>query len=94
MSTAEDTGARAFLHAKDRDITEDEWEELSEQMGQAYRRGDMKEVLRIGSMIPVDANVAMAIKKVYGKNALLHKSIDLTMANLKWGEGWLDEPND
>ncbi len=83
-----------FLHGKDRNFTTEEWEILSEQIGQAFRRGDMEEVCRIGSIIPLDANVAKAFKEIYGKQRLLDAEMDLTEATLKWGEGWLDGPND
>ncbi|MDR2981537.1 MAG: hypothetical protein LBV12_04730 [Puniceicoccales bacterium] len=91
MTTA--TEEAVFLRGKNRNFTSGEWEELSEQMGQAFRRGDLDEVCRIGDMIPVHPNIAKAFKEVYGKQRLLDAEVDLTEANHKWGEGWLDEPN-
>lgn len=89
MTTA--TEKEIFLRGKDRNFTAEEWEVLSEQMGQAFRRGDLEEVCRIGRIIPVDPYTAKAFKQINGKEWLLELGCDLTEANLKWGKDWLDE---
>lgn len=88
------TKKEIFLHGKDRDFTAEEWEELSEQIGQAFRRGDLEEVRRIGKMVPADPITAKALKNAFGKDWVIEKGFDLTEANRKWGEGWLDGPED
>ena len=83
-----------FLHGKGRNFNETEVIELYRLIDEAEERGDEAEYWRLTLMIPIDPDVAMADKQVYGKEHLLSMGFDLTEANLKWGEGWLDEPND
>ncbi|MDR1519513.1 MAG: hypothetical protein LBU23_05135 [Planctomycetota bacterium] len=82
-----------YLHGKDRTFTRDEIDELDRLKDAAKERGDEEEYLRLAKIIPLDPDVAMADKEVYGKEHLLSMGFDLTEADLKWGEGWLDEDN-
>lgn len=85
---------KIFLHGRNRDFTGEEFDELSDMMGEALMRGDKEEVRRIGRIIPANPITAMAFKQVYGKEWLINTGADLTEATLYWGEGWLDEPDE
>jgi hypothetical protein len=87
------TGKAIFRHGRDHDFTEEEFFALQDKAMDAYDRGDIKEFLRITDILPANPNVAKAFKEVYGKEVILSSGRDLTEANLKWGEGWLNEPN-
>jgi hypothetical protein len=60
----------------------------------AIRRGDDAEFERLCGIIPADPDIAMAFKEVYGKEYLLELGLDLTEADLKFGDGWLDGSNE
>lgn len=72
--------------------TDDEHMSHIDEMLAAFKRGDTMEGIRIGQIMPFNPIMAMAIKNVYGKEYLLDMGLNLTRANEKWGEGWLDEP--
>lgn len=87
------TAKEIYMHSKDRGFTEEEYDALSDEMMEAREKGDMEEYERLGKMLPTNPDVAMIFKEVYGKEHLLALGLDLTEANLRFGEGWLDEPN-
>ncbi len=83
-----------FRHGRDRDFTEDEYFALLDEGERAKDRGDMKEYERIRALMPANPEVMKAFKEVYGKEFVLSCGLDLTEANLKFGKGWLDEPDE
>lgn len=90
MSTAFENES-TLTHARDRTYTEAEIESLTDQMNEAYIKGDKEEFVRIARIIPLSPIWATAIKEVYGKDYLLGLGFDLTEATFQLGEGWLDE---
>jgi hypothetical protein len=94
MTTAVQTERKVFMHGADRDFTAKEISELIRQASEAYGRKDREEFYRLAKTIPFNPVVAKAIKAVYGKEKLLSGDCDLTEANLVFGEGWLDEPEE
>lgn len=88
-------GARVvYRHGRERDFTEEEYYALSDEIRAAKERGDMETYDRLFDILPVNPDVVMAFKKVYGKEYVLNMNLDLTEANLRFGEGWLDAPNE
>ncbi len=83
-----------YRHGKDRNFTEEEYHSLYQEMWTAKERGDMETYERLSDLLPVNPDVAKAFKEVYGKEYLLAMGLDLTEASFKFGEGWLDAPND
>lgn len=80
-----------FLHTAHGNITYAEFEELGDRILAADERGDKAEVTRLLKSLPLDPDYAMAKKVLMGKERLLAQGWDLTEANMKFGEGWLDE---
>ncbi len=93
MPTAVQAEEKVFMHGERRNYTVEEFDELVEDLTTAYANENWDEFSRIGRTVPFHPVVAKAIKEVYGKEALLARGYDLTEANLKFGEGWLDEPS-
>lgn len=85
---------KIYMHGKDRDFTEEEYDALSDEMWAAREKGDMETYRRLGCMLPAHPDAAKIFKEVYGKEYVLALGLDLTEANLRFGEGWLDEPNE
>lgn len=83
-----------YRHGKNRDFTKEEYFALSDEMFEAIQKRDNEAIRRIGCMLPANPFVAKVFKEVYGKEHLLKLGVDLTEANLCYGEGWLDEPNE
>ena len=79
-----------FIHGKERDFTEDEYFALSDEMWAADERGDIETYNRIDSILPANPAVAKIFKDVYGKEYLVSLGLDLTEANMCYGEGWLE----
>lgn len=88
------TKQSVYMHGKERNFTEEEYVALSNEMWAAERRGDLETYERIDNILPADPDIVKIFKKVYGKEYLLSLELDLTEANLRFGEGWLDEPNE
>ncbi|MDR1519511.1 MAG: hypothetical protein LBU23_05125 [Planctomycetota bacterium] len=84
----------AFIHGKRRDFTIAEVDRMLDLIDAAAERRDWGEVNRLGHILPLDPDTAMTIKRVHGKRGLLEMGFDLTEADLKWGEGWLDRPDE
>ena len=93
MMTAAAT-REVYRHGRDRDFTQKEVLALCDEMSEAMDNGDREAVERVSSIFPVDPGVAKIFKEVYGKEFILDLGFDLTEANLVYGEGWLDEPNE
>ncbi len=83
-----------FRHGKDRNFTKEEYFALDAEMWEAGERGDRETYDRIAGILPANPDVAKAFKEVYGKEYLLSLGFDLTEANLQFGEGWLDAPDE
>ncbi len=83
-----------YMHGRERNFTEEEYFALGGEMWEAKERGDMETYERLSDLLPVNPDVAKAFKDVYGKEYLLAMGLDLTEANLRFGEGWLDAPNE
>ncbi len=80
-----------YRHGKDRNFTKEEYLSLSEELFEAIQKGDNETGKRLNAILPVNPEVAKIFKDVYGKEYLLALGVDLTEANLRYGEGWLDE---
>ena len=78
------------MRGKDRDFTSEEYFELGDRLQAADERGDEEEFVRLAKMYPVSPTAARAFAKVYGKDFVEYCGFDLTEANIKYGEGWLD----
>ena len=89
--SAVDEMDQIFLHGKDRNWTLRDFIEANRKANEADDRGDHEEAERIWLTIPADPYYVLAQKKLFGKEAVLEMGWDLTEANLKFGEGWLDE---
>ncbi len=63
-------------------------EEYNEAMA---RNAPIEEIREITKHIPVDPRHALSMKRRYGKEFLITGKFNLTLANEKYGEGWLDE---
>ncbi len=82
-----------FRHGRERNFTKEEFFALSDEMFAARDRGDMDTYERLGRLLPINPEVAKIFKDVYGKDFLLDAGVDLTEADLLYGEGWIDEPS-
>ncbi len=82
-----------FRHGRDRDFTREEFIALCDARDAARARGDIGEYERIRLILPANPDVVKAFCDVYGKEFVLSSGLDLTEANLRFGEGWLDEPD-
>ena len=89
--SAVDEEDKIVLHGKNRNWTLREYIDAKCKWREADERGDEEEAMRILLEIPADPDFVMAQKKLFGKEAVLEMGWDLTEANLKFGEGWLDE---
>ncbi len=83
--------ADVYMHSRNGGMSKEEYYDLNDQLRAAEARGDEKEYDRIARLIPITADVAMAVKEVYGKDFIVSAGFDVTEADLKFGEGWLDE---
>lgn len=78
-------------YTRDRDFTMKELDALVAEFNAAEERNDEKEADRLIRMLPMDADVMMAFASVCGKEFMIECGFDMTEANMKYGEGWLDE---
>ncbi len=90
MTTAEKERV-VYRRGRDRDFTEEEYEQLSAEVRAAEERGDEEEHDRLFRMLPMEPSIVRACARAWGKQHILALGVDLTEANLKFGEGWLDE---
>lgn len=91
MTTAVEKEPEVYMHGRDRNFTEEEYEQINKEFDVAEKRGDETEMFRIFSQIPMSPKVVRAFAKVLGKELLFEINADLTEANREFGEGWLDE---
>jgi len=82
---------RVVLHTAHGEMTEEEFDALGDRILEAQDRGDTEEAMRLLKLIPLDPDYGMALKMFFGKDEILEDGWDLTEANMKFGEGWLDE---
>ncbi len=90
MTTAEKERV-VYARGRDRDFTEEEYEQLSDKIDAAEERGDFEEFDRLMKILPIEPRVLKAFAVGYGKDFIIESGYDLTEANLEFGEGWLDE---
>jgi hypothetical protein len=81
-----------YRYSKDRKFTREEYWALADELSEAIRNKDKETVKRLNSIMPARAEIVKIFKDVYGKEYVLALGIDLTEANMRYGEGWLDEP--
>lgn len=90
LTTLEEKGKT--VHDANQILTTEKITRLTDEMLAAFKRGDAEEGVRIGKIIPLHPIMAMAVKNIYGKDFLMEMDLNLTRANKKWGEGWINEP--
>lgn len=83
-----------YMHGKERNFTKEEYYALSDEIWAAEKRGDAETCERLFDTLPTNPDVAKAFKEVFGKEYVLSLGLDLTEANLRFGEDWLDAPNE
>ncbi len=83
-----------YIYGRGRKFTEEEFDALMSELEDAFRRDDDEAIDRLFPQLPIDANVAMAFASTYGKDFIIENKFDITEANMKFGEGWLDELED
>lgn len=71
-------------------FTDEEAMQILDDSFAAGERGDREEEKRLIRLIPLDPALALAGRNTFGKEALLDEGFDLSLANEKFGEGWLD----
>jgi hypothetical protein len=54
------------------------------------RNAPLEEIREITKDIPIDPRHALFMKEHYGKEFLIREKFNLSRANAKYGEGWLD----
>lgn len=81
-----------YIHGRTRDYTMEEYTQICDKALDAEEKGDVEEYGRLAREIPLDPVVAKAAKIAFGKQHLIETNADLTEANLVYGEGWLDAP--
>ncbi len=93
MSVAEEKTQekRAYAYGRDHEFTKEEYDELMGEIKAAIKRKDNETVNRLVPRLPMDANVLMAFGSVYGRGFILEADFDLTQANMKFGEGWIND---
>lgn len=82
---------RAYAYGRDHEFTKEEYDALANEITAAIKRRDDETVNRLAKVLPMDANVLMAFGSVLGRNFILDVGYDLTQANMKFGEGWINE---
>ncbi len=81
---------KAYAYGRNHEFTKDEYDTLASEINAAIDRNDDETTNRLIKKLPMDANVLMAFASVYGKELIKDIDFDLTQANMKFGEGWLD----
>ncbi len=79
-----------YMHTRNGGVTREEYYDLNDQLRAAEARGDNEEYDRILRLIPIVPHVAKAAKEVFGRDFIISSGFDITEANMKYGEGWLD----
>jgi hypothetical protein len=80
-----------YMHSRNGGMTKEEYWNLCDQLHAAEKRGDEKEYDRLLRIIPLNASAAKAAKETWGKEFIISSGFDVTEANIKYGERWLDE---
>lgn len=88
MSTAEKQ--EIYAYGRNRVFTQDEYDALMDELTAAMDRDDEETIDKLIPQIPMDADVLMAFGSVYGKKFMLECEFDMTEAEMKYGEKWLD----
>lgn len=82
---------KTYAYGRDHEFTKEEFDTLMIEVRDAFDRDDDEAIDRLFPQLPMDADVAMAFASVYGKSFIIENGFDLTQANMKFGEGWIDE---
>ncbi len=82
------------MRGRTRNFTEEEYYKINDEFRAAEERGDEAEMARIFSLIPMRPKVVRAFARAWGKDFIIGIGVDLTEANIAFGEGWLDELED
>lgn len=82
---------RAYAYGRDHEFTKKEYDALMSEFKDAVKRDDQELVNKLIRKIPMEPEVLMAFGSTLGKNFILEVGYDLTQANMRYGEGWLDE---
>ncbi len=91
MTAVADNERVIYARGRDRDFTEEEYEQLQEEVNAARERGDTEEFDRLMTIFPVPPRILKAFAIGFGRDFIIESGYDLTEANLEFGEGWLDE---
>jgi hypothetical protein len=82
---------KPYAYGRDHEFTKEEYDALMKEYFSAVDRDDQETAMKLLRRIPQDADVMMAFGSTYGRNFVLEGGFDVTQANMKFGEGWLDE---
>ncbi len=91
MTTAVEKERVVYARGRDRDFTEEEYDQLQEEANAARERGDIEEFDRLMTILPVPPRILKAFAVGFGRDFIIESGYDLTEANLEFGEGWLDK---
>lgn len=56
----------------------------------AHAAGDLDEAHRIMKLLPLAPELALLGKELYGAESMKNSGYDLSLADKKYGDGWLD----
>ncbi len=76
-------------------LTEKQWDMVLtkiEEWNDAVEKGDRQKAMQIGRAVPYPPDVLKGMKDIYGKDYLIKRGFNLSLANKAFGKGWLDEP--
>lgn len=81
---------KVFRHGKNRNFTEEELDDYMEKMMAVYGQNDNIEFCRLGMELPLDADMALIFRDVFGCRFIRDSGLDCTEAERKFGKNWLE----
>ncbi|GHS90630.1 hypothetical protein FACS1894139_04400 [Planctomycetales bacterium] len=87
----DDDNPVVYPRSKIGEIRRDFFRKCQDAAYAALERGDTKAFDELTAPIPEPAGCAYVYAKMFGKDALLATGADLTLADEKYGEGWLEQ---
>ncbi|MGL4209646.1 MAG: hypothetical protein ACRCTY_09700 [Candidatus Adiutrix sp.] len=72
-------------------MTDEDRDKLLDVISEAEEAGNEEEALRLKRMIPIGPIAAKAIKDYIPNGKELLKMFNMSEANAKYGDGWLDD---
>ncbi len=81
---------KPYAYGRNGPITKEEYDAVMAEVNAALEQDDEEALDRILPRLPMDADVMMAFASVCGREFMLECGFDMTEANMKYGEGWLD----